>query len=182
MSKSKLLILDTNVVIFLMTRGIWEKLIEVCEVHLSQTIVDETAFYDDDDGNRHYIDLSNDISKAKILVFEVALHDINSFLDQFDPIYTDQLDPGELEALAFLCSSKENYRICSGDAIVYRVLGRLNRADQGISLEELLPSIGLKQPNLPYSQSKSFRDLHSNNGFKDSLTGTGLRKKKPGKK
>lgn len=174
MSKSKLLVLDTNVIIFLLARGIWDKLVEACDVYLAKTIVDETQFYDDENGTRHYVDLS---CEKRVYVFDVPMAEVSSFLQQFEPIYADQLDPGELEALAFLFSSSETYMICSGDAIVYRTLGRLNRPDQGISLEELLPQIGLSQSNLPYPQTQKFRKYYSQEGFKDSLSGIGLRKK-----
>lgn len=60
MSKLKLLILDANVVIFLHDRGIWSKLIAQCEVSVPRTVIDEAAFFDDDNGERRYIDLDDD--------------------------------------------------------------------------------------------------------------------------
>ena len=76
MSKLKLLILDANVVIFLHDRGIWSKLIAQCEVSLPGTVIDESAFFDDDNGDRHYIDLSDDISNGRVDVFDVPLTDL----------------------------------------------------------------------------------------------------------
>jgi hypothetical protein len=61
MSKLRLLILDANVVIFLNERGIWSKLISRCDVSLPRTVVYEAEFFDDDNGDRHDIDLRQDI-------------------------------------------------------------------------------------------------------------------------
>lgn len=66
MSKLKLLILDANVVIFLHDRGIWSKLIAQCDVSLPRTVIDEAAFFDDDNGDRHYINLDDDISHGRV--------------------------------------------------------------------------------------------------------------------
>lgn len=140
MSRLKLLILDANVVIHLHELGIWPNLIAVCDVHLPRTVVGEADFYEAD-GEKRYIDLQPDIDQQRVQVFDVALSDIKAFRDQFDSLYVGGLDPGESEALAYLCRSAEKFLISSGDAIVYRVLGRLNRSDQGISLEEVLEPV-----------------------------------------
>ena len=75
MSKLKLLILDANLVIFLHENGIWPKFIEICDVYLPRTVVDEAAFFDDDNQVRNYIDLEGVISNGQIEVFDVALAD-----------------------------------------------------------------------------------------------------------
>ena len=122
MSKLKLLILDASVVIFLHERGIWSQLITRCEVLLPRTVVDEAAFFADENGDRHEIDIHDDISRRGLVVFDVSLTDLRHFQRQFDSRYISQIDPGELEALAYLCASTQDYSISSSDAIVYRVL------------------------------------------------------------
>ena len=177
MSRLKLLILDANVVIHLHEFGIWSKLITLCDVRLPGTVVAEADFYEVD-GDRKYIDLEEDINLKRVQVFDVALAEIQRFCGQFDPLYIGGLDPGESEALAYLCQSNENFMISSGDAIVYRVLGRLNRSDQGISLEEILRKIGLQQKQLPWSCSKAFRERYTKEGGIHAAQGTGLKKPK----
>lgn len=130
MSRLKLLILDANVVIHLHELGIWSKLIGICDVHLPRTVVSEVSYYEAD-GEKCYIDIEPDVAEQRVHVFDVALSDIKEFRDQFDPLYVEGLDPGECEALAYLGKSAQDFLISSGDAIVYRVLGRLNRSDQG---------------------------------------------------
>ena len=175
MSKLKLLILDANVVIFLHENGLWAKFIATCEVYLPRTVVDESAFFDDDNQVRHYIDLEIGISRRQIDIFDVSLLDLQKFQQQFDPFYISQIDPGELEALAYLCASKQDFLISSGDAIVYRVLGVLSRADQGISLEELLSKIGLKH-EIGWQFTKKFREKYTQDGFTDLMQNRGLKK------
>ena len=170
-----LLILDANVVIYLQDAGIWTKFIDICDVHLPETVVEEAAFYDDKDGDRHYIDLSDDIESDRIKTFEVPISELRKFQNQFDSLYVDQLDPGELEALAYLCKSEEQFFISSGDAIVYRVLGRLSKGDQGISLEEILMKVGLQQSELPRQFTKQFRESLTKQGFEDLMHGRGLK-------
>lgn len=174
MSKLNLLILDANVIIHLHDAGIWTKFIEVCDVHLPETVVDEAAFHDDEDDERHYIDLSDDISQGRVKTFSVPIGDLQRFQSKFDSLYIDQLDPGELEALAYLCDSNETFLISSGDAIVYRVLGRLSKGDQGISLEEILTKVGLQQ-SLPRQFTKQFRESLTQQGFQDLMQGRGLK-------
>lgn len=177
MSKLNLLILDTNLVIHLHEFGIWQNLLAVCQVHLPRTIVDESQFYELD-GERREIELATDVAAGRLTVFEVSVSEIKAFQDKFDALYIGGLDPGESEALAYLCKAKEPYLISSGDAIVYRVLGRLNRGDQGISLEEILSKVGLQRKSLPYSCSKAFRDQFTREGAADAIQGRGLKKVK----
>jgi hypothetical protein len=177
MSSLKLLILDANVVIHLHEFGIWARLIAACDVHLPRTVVGEADFYEID-GERKYIDLDDDIAQGRIQVFDVELEKIKSFRDQFDSLYVGGLDPGETEALAFLSSSTEPFLISSGDAIVYRVLGRLGRGEQGISLEEILKKVGLQRKELPWPCSKSFREKYTKEGQVDAIQDTGMKKSK----
>lgn len=177
MSKLNLLILDANEVIHLHEFGIWEKLLAACRILLPRTVVIESDFYEVE-GERRYIELDDDIEAQRVTVFDVPLAEIKAFQEQFDSLYIGGLDPGESEALAYLCASKESLLISSGDAIVYRVLGRLNRSEQGISLEEILKKVGLQRGTLPYSCSKAFRDRYTKEGATDALQGVGMRKAK----
>ena len=176
MSKLKLLILDANVVIFLHDAGVWSKFVALCDVHLPRTVVGEAAFHDDDEDQRHYIDLNDDISLGKVNVFDVSLSNLQKFQQRFDPLYASEIDPGELEALAYLFLSNEEFSISSGDAIVYRVLGRLGKGEQGISLEEILPQIGLSMPQIKWQYTKKFREKFTQDGFTDRMQNRGLRK------
>lgn len=59
------------------------------------------------------------------------------------------------------------------DSIVYKVLGNLNMAEQGISLEEILQKIGHGLADSPWQYSKAFREKWTQAGQRDAITGLG---------
>lgn len=178
MPKLKLLILDANAVIFLFENGLWQQVLARCEVHLSRIVAeDEVRYYRGREADK-LIDLSNDVTRKRVHLFDLTPTDLKHFVDQFDPLYLDRLDPGESESLAFLVLAKEEYVISSGDAIVYRVLGNLNRSHQGISIEEVLQQIGLTRRKIPRQYSKQFREATTKEGEQDSIRGRGMKPKK----
>jgi len=58
--------------------------------------------------------------------------------------------------------------------VVFRVLGLLSRAEQGISLEEILVKIGLSQSKLEWEYTKKFREKYTLMGQADSIQDKGL--------
>ena len=167
MPKLKLLILDANVVIYLFENGLWQPILAQCEIHLSRIVADdEVRYYHGKEADK-VIDLSDEVTKGRVHLFDLSPSDLKQFVDQFDPLYLDRLDPGESESLAFLVLTKEEYLISSGDAIVYRVLGNLNRGHQGISMEEVLQKLGLTRSKIPRQYSKQFRESYTNEGEQD---------------
>jgi hypothetical protein len=103
MKKFRLLLLDANVVIELFRQGIWDRLIDACDVHLAQTVVSaEAHFYEDDEGVRCDFDVGQYCQAGKISVFDLAPSELVAFRAQFDPTYFEKLDPGETESLAYL--------------------------------------------------------------------------------
>ena len=172
--KFRLLLLDANVVIYLFEVGLWDKLVDRCEVLLSRIVAErEAQFYEDDDGEKHYFELQPDIISGRVTVVDASLSDIKVFRDLFDPLYLSRLDDGEAESLAYLANSTEKCWICSGDAIVFRVLALLDRIEQGLSLEEILQSIGFARP-LPWEFTKAYRDRWTSVGSQHRIQGQGL--------
>lgn len=176
MKKFKLLLLDANIVITAFELGIWQQLIGQCDVWLASTVIKETQYFIGSDGNKHAIDLSQDIAKRYVTEFKITLSELLRFRDRFDPSYLEKLDDGETESLAFLINSGEAYRICSADKIIYRILGNLCRSDQAISLEEILQQIGLSR-KLPPQFGKFYVDKWTQKGFSEGLGGIGVKKK-----
>lgn len=178
MPKLKLLILDAGVVIKLHELELWSAIVDRCDVHLSEIVARrECRFHEtqEDDWGRD-IDLSHDIANRSITIFDVDQADVESFKTQFDPNYFADLDDGEAESLAFLVNHENDYRISTGDAIVYKVLGNLNRSDQGISLEEILATCGLGRNIQGYQYSKSFRVQMTQLGATDMVQGRGRKR------
>jgi len=177
MPKLKLLILDAGAVIQLHKLRLWEALIDKFEVHLSEIVAEkEVLFEPSDDGSYgDDIDLSSVINSGQVSVFAVPVLQIKAFRDLFDDLYLGDLDDGEAESLAYLMEQSTEWLISSGDAIVFRVLGNLNRSDQGRSLEELLNSIGLGR-KLAWPYSKAFREMYTKSGQEDLVRGRGRKK------
>jgi len=179
MPKLRLLILDAGVVIHLHELKIWEQVRDQCDIHLSRIVAETEVLFEPGDEERNGeglygkdIDLREDMTSGRIRVFDVSLGDLKKFRDQFEPLYFGDLDDGEAESLAFMVNQAEDFLISSGDAIVYRVLGNLGRADQGISLEEILHRIGLgRRMKWPYT--KAFRDKYTKEGQADMIRGRG---------
>lgn len=175
MKKSKLLLLDANVVILLFKLGIWEEVIERCKVHLSRTVAQiEVDYFETSEGERRYIDLGPYVEAEKIEVFDISPSEVDSFQGLFDAEYLERLDAGEAESLIHLLKVTEQCEICSADKIVYRVLGNLRRSDAGVSLQEILERIGLGR-EVPREFSKAYREMWSAKGFQESMWGRGLR-------
>lgn len=175
MKKLNLLLFDANIVIYLFKLGIWDKVIALCDVHLSETVVDEARFYDDASGFEKTIDLGAEIESGGIKTFGLETSKLAAFRHQFDPLYFERLDPGELESLVFLSDAEEEYLLCSADSIVFKVLGNLRLSHQGISLEEVLQRIGIGR-NIEYQYSKKFREKWDKIGAQERMYGQGIGK------
>ena len=61
-------------------------------------------------------------------------------------------------------------------AIVYRVLGNLNRGEQGLSLDEVLQKCGLGRKIEAIQYGKSFREQLTRMGANDMVQGRGRRR------
>jgi len=171
MPKLKLLILDAGVVIKLHEMRLWTAVIDKFEVHLSSIVARRESKYHqaEDDEWGEDIDLTHDIESNQITVFEVPEQEILSFKSQFDASYFADLDDGEAESLAMLVRVKEDYRISSGDAIVYKILGNLNLGEQGISLEEILQQCGMGRKIEGFQYGKAFRQQMTQVGANDMI-------------
>lgn len=161
--KFQLLLLDANIVICLHELGIWQSFIETCDVTLTRTVVDEVASYD----------LTPDIRDHKIDCVDVPLDTVQKFIKKYGPVYVDRLDPGEAESLAFLCEDRREWLISSSDEIVFKTLGLEGKAEQGISLEEILNKIGMTQSKLPIQYTREFRENVTRKGQIDRIQGFG---------
>jgi hypothetical protein len=176
--KLKLLILDAGVVIKLHEWELWEQVIAKCDVHLSSIVAGRESKYHQVDGDDwdQDIDLGQAIQDGKITIFEVPPADILAFKNRFDVNYFCDLDDGEAESLAYLTSHAAlDFRISSGDAIVYKALGNLNIVEQGISLGEILQQIGLSRRINEFQYTKAFRDQMTTIGSTDRIQGRGLK-------
>jgi hypothetical protein len=178
MKRFPCLILDANIVIWLFAQGLWSAVVERCELILCETVVDEADYFQDSAGTERAIDLQPDITSGRIKVISVSSGDIATFRARFDPVYVQKLDDGETESLCYCLEQEEPYRLCSADAIVFKVLSLMDRSEQGVSLEEVLRAAGLSRA-LPRQFTKAFREQNQSRGLQDRLAGIGLKHELP---
>jgi len=169
MKKFQFLLLDTGPIIKLFELGIWEDFIRRCDVTVSQTVADQAKW-----ASQEFEDIRIDLELYKnqelINVFDVDISLAKSFHNRFNKVYKTEIHSGEKETLAFLCNSSENWLVCAADKAVFRVLGLLNKTDQGISLEEVLNKIGLSR-NIERKYTKKFREKWTHKGQEDFIQG-----------
>lgn len=168
--KLRLLLLDASIVIKLHTIGLWAEVVTNCEVYVGEIVVDESQ--ETEDGRP--IDLQPDLDAQRIHCISATPTQMKTFSAKFQPDYVEKLDAGELELLAHLYTSDEEFLICSSDGIVYRVLGALQRSHQGLSLEEVLGKIG-KSCRVEHQYTKTKRESLGEQGFQDRMNGFGVK-------
>lgn len=135
MKKRKLLLLDANVVIHLFELGLWAQAIARCDVHLSKIVVEqESQYYEDPNGAKHDIDLSDDVEAGRIQVFEESPSHLMAFTDSFYPSYF--FHQGTLDELS-------GARMCDGEERPDRSCN-----PQGSASKDQTCSCRLLQPNL----------------------------------
>jgi hypothetical protein len=166
------LLLDANVIIELFKQGIWDRVVAECDIYAAETVVGEAHFFEDDAGVRHDFDLGASIADGRIQQFSVAAASVKKFVATFGLDYIEKLDAGEAESLAYLEHASDDHRICSADAIVFRVLGNLDRGHQGVSLQEVLGKLGLQRP-LARQFTKLARERCTAQGVTERLQGRG---------
>jgi len=175
MKKFRFLLLDAGPIIKLFELDLWEKFIERCDVTIARTVVEEAGHTGKRDVFSYItFPFERAAEERRINIIDMDTSLVQRFHNMFDLQYKAIIDPGEKETLAFVCNSSENWLVCSADKAVFRVLGLLGRADQGISLEEVLQEIGLTQKLEP-QYTKKFREKYTLMGQIDSVQDKGLR-------
>jgi len=172
MKRFTFLLLDTGQIIKLFELGIWDSFIKKCDVTISQTVANQASYASRENKDIH-IDLKHPQEQGLIEIIEVEPSVVKTFYEKFNLYYKADIHDGEKETLAFLDNSSENWRVCSADGAVFRVLGLLGRAEQGISLEEILKAVGLPQ-KLEWKYTKSFHAKYTRLGQIDSIQDKGL--------
>jgi len=176
MRKLQFLLLDAGPIIKLFELGLWEKFIGRCGVVVSRTVVEEAVHTGQCDC-LSYIDFPFEEAdeQGRIKIVDMTLPAIQSFLRDSTIGMKYAIDPGEAETLVFLSDSSENFILCTADGPVFSALGFLDKAQSGISLEELLQKCGLLMSHkLEWRFSKKFREKYTRIGQLDSIQDKGL--------
>ena len=172
MKRFPFLLLDAGPIIKLFKLGIWEEFISRCDVTVSRTVAEEAQY-----ASREFEDICIELepyaAQERIAIVDVELLNIRTFREKIDLANKAVVHAGELETLAFMLGSSEDWLLCAADGAVFRVLGLLGKGEQGISLEEVLKKIGLQQ-DMERQYTKRFREEHTRRGQIDRLHGGGF--------
>ncbi len=127
MKKFRLLLLDANIVIEISRHGLWPQVIDRCEIRLSQTVIEESRFFEDANGDRQPIDLQPYIDSQALNVFDLPVSELSGLRAEFDPTYFEKPDLGD--ALTWPCDSVILYDR-RHSLKLHEALGRLPGADE----------------------------------------------------
>ena len=159
--KSKLIILDADVVIHLHELGIWKDFIQKYEVHLTSIVISECKRFKDPSLGENSIpfEIDLDLQIENGSIYEESLDasiliDVNSKLEASKCPSKPEIHPGELEILAFEYNKiLKDCHLCIADKGAIFAATILDLDDNCISLQKALEECGLsKQVN------KQFRD------------------------
>jgi len=144
--KPPLVLLDANIVIEVHELNVWQPLITSFDVAVPSVVVRQEAKYFVVRGQHNSIKLSSYIAQGEITELQAGIAEIADLMDQFDPLFSESIDPGEQEALALMLANRcPDHRFCSADARPLQALAMLDMSDRGVSLEELLKRMGRSQ-------------------------------------
>lgn len=140
MKNLRLWLLDADVIIELLNLGVFEKLANVCEVHISKTVIGEVKHYRQD-GVKTEIDFrAKYVTSELVTERDASLESLSKVSKEIPSNY--RIHDGELEALAVLLEDTE-LTFCCIDASAIRVLPFLDLSERSISMENLLKHSGL---------------------------------------
>ncbi|HIJ66900.1 MAG TPA: hypothetical protein HPP87_01050 [Planctomycetes bacterium] len=165
--KYQFLLLDAGPIIELFKLNIWDEFIDRCDVTVSKIVANE-AKYASQELQDIRIDLEPYQDKGLIQILDTDSSLAKSLLNKLPESYADIVHDGEKQTLAILVGSSEDWKVCAADGAVFRVLGFLGKAEQGISLEEVLSEAGLGRA-LGWQFSKRFREKYTNLGQIDYI-------------
>jgi len=174
--KSKLALLDSDVIIEANKIGVWSALTDIVEIKVPSIIAhSEVLFYSRRRrGIPREIDLPKLVQGKKIGELTATSTEISVLNRKFDRVFIESLHPGETEALALISSGKASgYKFCSGDKVAIQGLAMIGHSSSGISMENLLKSVGLTK-QLSHQFTESYFKKWIGIGKERRITGDGL--------
>lgn len=174
----KCVLLDANIIIEAYRLGIWEKLVENCEISVSSIVArDEALFWSRKEGGiPEEINLQILISGGKIKEFSASDTEMGTFLNKFDSVFVQGLHAGENEALALIMHGKIiDTFYCSADATAIQALAMIGCSELGISMEAMMKKSGITKRLRRHYTDKFFKD-NIKIGRQNLITGQGLKR------
>ena len=167
--KSRLVILDANVIIRAFAGNFWTSLVSQYDISVNSFVLrNEVYYYTDEKGQKVNIDLESELANGKIKEITATTDQVENLIKQVNPNFLDRIDDGEQEALALLLAGDfDNFKYCTGDTRAIKALSSLGLGTMGVSLEELLTAIGQKRKLPDPSYSKDAFERKKAEGFQE---------------
>ncbi len=167
--KSRLVILDANVIIKAFAGNFWTSLVSQYDISVNSFVLhNEVYFYPDENNQKVNIDLAGELAAGRIKEITATTDQVEDLIKKVNPNFLDRIDDGEQEALALLLTGDfDNFKYCTGDTRAIKALSSLGLGTLGISLEELLTAIGQKGKLPDPSYSKDAFDRKKAEGFQE---------------
>jgi len=154
--QSRYVLLDANVVIDAHRLGFWTALVTQYRISVTETIVHEVRFYEDDAGEKHEIDLRALATSDAIDVLAASADELEAVRSKITLEFAKSVDPGELEAIAVLFSGRcEDHRFCTADGVAIKLLAVLDRGACAVPVKKLLEPIGFRK-TVPYQYDEKY--------------------------
>lgn len=156
--RSRLVILDANVIIEAFRLSFWESIVNTYDVHVASTVIHvEVTHYRNENQEKVDINLKPLVESGKIKEITAESSDLISLEDKMNPNMLDLIHDGEKEVIALMNKGDlDEHLFCTGDIKAIKVISALGRGTQAISLEDILTKINKKDklPNQSYSKRK----------------------------
>lgn len=167
--KSKLVILDANVIITAHELGVWAHICNKYDVHVTKTVVKDEVrhFTSKKTSQKVSIDLKPQIENKTITEIEGDAQSLHRLFSKTKSL-SETIDPGETEAIALLLDKKfEEFRFCTGDQTAIKIMSALSISHMGLSMEKLLTDVGISKNGLHPSYSEKAFKSRVTDGFRE---------------
>jgi len=148
----RLLLLDADVIIDLHTLDLFEKIAKAYDVCVTRTVLGEAQYFKKE-GRREKIDITD-----KVTVVDVAPEDLNLVRIEGKEARLG-IDPGELEAIAYLNTAEEDLTFCTCDKAAITLVSYMGLEDKSASVEKIVKDSGHHKKNLyPRHLDRMFKE------------------------
>ena len=175
MAKTRLLLLDADIVITAHVLGIWAQLKTAYRIAVPATIVREARYFSSGQG-RGSISLQAEIDRGEIDCLEATAEELISTFKDFDPSFSAGIDAGEKEAIALVnCGRCPNYSFCTGDTVAMAAIGMLDLGNASIAFEDVVHGAKISGVRPRPSLSNKTHHAHVQKGKTRRITGEGFK-------
>jgi len=131
----RLLLLDADVIIDLHTLDLFEKIAKAYDMYVPRTVFHEARYFKKS-GHREKINIAD-----KVTVVDVAPEDLNLVRIEASEAQRG-IDPGELEAIAYLNTAEEDLLFCTCDKAAITLVSYMELEDKSASVEKIVKGAG----------------------------------------